>query len=61
MTTPIFATFTRDHSTTRPLLFDESNYSYWKCRMMIYLQSLDFKLWNVVSNKYSPPSTDFNI
>ena len=29
--------------------------------MMIYLQSLNFELWNVVNNKYSPSSTDFSI
>ena len=29
--------------------------------MMIYLQSLNFELWNVVNNKYFLPSTDFNI
>jgi len=36
-------------SSSRPPYFDGSNYGYWKIRMMIYLKSIDYKLWfNVI-------------
>ena len=33
---------------TIPLLFDGTNYAYWKVRMRAFLQSLDEKVWQVV-------------
>ncbi|GAV75335.1 LOW QUALITY PROTEIN: zf-CCHC domain-containing protein/DUF4219 domain-containing protein/UBN2 domain-containing protein, partial [Cephalotus follicularis] len=30
--------------------FDENNYSFWKTRMTIFLQSLDYQLWHIVVN-----------
>ena len=42
-------------STSRPPYFDGSNYGYWKIRMKIYLQSIDYSLWlNVVKGPYVP-------
>ncbi|GAV58409.1 zf-CCHC domain-containing protein/DUF4219 domain-containing protein/UBN2 domain-containing protein [Cephalotus follicularis] len=37
-------------STTRPLFFDGNNYSFWKTRMTIFLQSLDYQLWHIIVN-----------
>ena len=37
-------------STNRPPFFDGNNYSYWKCRMIIYLKSINFELWDIVIN-----------
>ena len=31
-----------------PLLFDGTNYAYWKVRMRAFLQSLDEKVWQAV-------------
>ena len=38
-----------DISTSRPPYFDGSNYAYWKARMKIYLQSIDYNLWLIVA------------
>lgn len=35
------------HSTTTPLIFDGSNYAYWKRRMRTFLISCNFDLWEV--------------
>ncbi|VFQ86435.1 unnamed protein product [Cuscuta campestris] len=37
-------------STSRPPLFDGTNYSYWKERMRIYIRSTNFLLWLVIKN-----------
>ncbi|GAV69617.1 LOW QUALITY PROTEIN: zf-CCHC domain-containing protein/DUF4219 domain-containing protein/UBN2 domain-containing protein, partial [Cephalotus follicularis] len=37
-------------SITRPPFFDGNNYSFWKTRMTIFLQSLDYQLWHIVVN-----------
>ncbi|VFQ94484.1 unnamed protein product [Cuscuta campestris] len=37
-------------STSRPPLFDGTNYSYWKERMRIYIRSTNFQLWLVIKN-----------
>ncbi|KAL5561894.1 hypothetical protein UlMin_031641 [Ulmus minor] len=36
------------NSTTRPPLFNGNNYGYWKARMTIFLQSMDYELWDVI-------------
>ncbi|VFQ95833.1 unnamed protein product [Cuscuta campestris] len=37
-------------STSRPPLFDGTNYTYWKERMRIYIRSTNFQLWLVIKN-----------
>ncbi|GAV87378.1 zf-CCHC domain-containing protein/DUF4219 domain-containing protein, partial [Cephalotus follicularis] len=37
-------------SISRPPLFDGINYSFWKTRMTIFLQSLDYQLWHIIVN-----------
>ena len=37
-------------STSRPPFFDGDDYAYWKARMTIYLQSIDFDLWLSIEN-----------
>ncbi|GAV68755.1 zf-CCHC domain-containing protein/DUF4219 domain-containing protein, partial [Cephalotus follicularis] len=37
-------------SITRPPFFDGNNYSFWKTRMTIFLQSLDYQLWHIIVN-----------
>ncbi|VFQ69289.1 unnamed protein product [Cuscuta campestris] len=36
--------------TSRPPLFDGTNYSYWKERMRIYIHSTNFQLWLMIKN-----------
>ena len=43
----------------RPPFFTGSNYGYWKCRMMIFLQAIDILVWKIVESPYVPPSADF--
>ena len=47
--------FCEGESTSRPPYFDETNYTYWKARMKIYLQSIDYELWlNVSKSPFIP-------
>ena len=34
----------------RPPFFYGNNYNYWKCRMQIYLKSINLDLWDIVIN-----------
>ena len=36
------------NSATRPPLFNGNNYGYWKVRMIIFLQSMEYELWEVI-------------
>ena len=38
----------RGQSLIIPLLFDGTNYAYWKVYMRVFLQSLDEKVWQAV-------------
>ena len=38
----------RGQSLIIPLLFDGTNYAYWKVRMKALFQSLDEKVWQAV-------------
>ena len=38
-----------------PLLFDGTNYAYWKVRMRDFLQSLDVKVWQAVEIGWTKP------
>lgn len=51
------------NSITSNLLLNDSNYNYQKTRMMIYLQSVDYNLWDVVVKRPDVPkrTTDSNI
>ncbi|VFQ65948.1 unnamed protein product [Cuscuta campestris] len=42
-------------STTRPPLFDGTNYTYWKERMRIFIQSNNFLLWRIIKNGEEVP------
>ena len=37
------------------LLFNGTNYAYWKVRMRVFLQSLDEKVWQVVELGWTKP------
>ena len=38
-----------------PLLFDGTNYAYWKVHMKVFLQSLDEKVWQAVKIGWTKP------
>ncbi|VFQ96713.1 unnamed protein product [Cuscuta campestris] len=46
----LYARIGEGQSTSRPPLFDGTNYSYWKERMRIYIRSTNFQLWLVIKN-----------
>ena len=53
----------RGQSLIIPLLFDGTNYTYWKVRMKAFLQSLDEKVWQAVEIGWTKPKespTDWN-
>jgi len=43
-------------ASIRPLIFDGSNFVYWKVRITTYLQSLGTKVWDIVEIGYTFPS-----
>ncbi|KAH9716423.1 hypothetical protein KPL71_021459 [Citrus sinensis] len=51
------STFREGQSTTRPPFFDGNDYAYWKTRMRIYLQALDYEIWEVVCDGLFLPLT----
>ncbi|GMI86622.1 hypothetical protein HRI_002331500 [Hibiscus trionum] len=38
------------HSVDKPSFFDETNYAYWKTRMMFFFKSKDYKLWDIIED-----------
>ena len=45
----------REQSLIIALLFDGTNYAYWKVRMRAFLQSLDEKVWQAVEIGWTKP------
>ena len=45
----------RGQSLIIPLLFDGTNYAYWKVRMRAFLHSLDEKVWQAVEIGWIKP------
>ena len=45
----------RGQSLIIPLLFDGTNYAYWKIRMRAFLQSLDENVWQAVEIYWTKP------
>lgn len=44
-------------SLTRAPLFDGTDYIFWKVKMEAFIHSLDVRMWEVVANKYTIPSS----
>ncbi|VFQ69271.1 unnamed protein product [Cuscuta campestris] len=51
----LYARIGEGQSTSRPPLFDGTNYTYWKERMRIYIRSTNFQLWLVIKNGEETP------
>ncbi|KAH9724758.1 hypothetical protein KPL70_007612 [Citrus sinensis] len=49
--------FREGQSTIRPPFFDGNDYPYWNTRMRIYLQALDYEIWEVVCDDPFMPLT----
>ena len=47
-TTTVAYTLTEGQSNNRPPFFNGKNYSYWKERIRIFIQSIDYNLWKIV-------------
>lgn len=47
-------------SINRPPLFNGINYNYWKNRMKIYVQSVDYELWRIIMNGPKIPTKRIN-
>ncbi|KAH9780838.1 hypothetical protein KPL71_008242 [Citrus sinensis] len=58
MATQNDSTFREGQSTTRPPYFDGNDYPYWKTRMRIYLQALDYEIWEIVNDGPFMPLTE---
>jgi len=41
-------TFAEGHSSNRPPLFNGNHYTYWKNRMRIFIQALDYEAWKII-------------
>lgn len=50
-------TFRKGQSTTRPPFFDENDYPYWKTKMRVYLQALDYEIQEVDCGGLFMPTT----
>ena len=57
MATQYDSTFREGQSTIRPPYFDGNDYPYWKTRMRIYLQALDYEIWEIVNDGPFMPLT----
>ncbi|GAV68999.1 DUF4219 domain-containing protein/UBN2 domain-containing protein [Cephalotus follicularis] len=42
---------------SKPPFFDGNNYSHWKAKMTIFIQSLDYNLWDIVMDGPNIPTT----
>ncbi|KAI0502597.1 hypothetical protein KFK09_017551 [Dendrobium nobile] len=51
---------TEGYSITRPPLFDNLPFEFWKTRMLTFLQSTDYRMWMLIQEGYSPPSHEIN-
>ncbi|VFR02633.1 unnamed protein product [Cuscuta campestris] len=51
----LYAGIGEGQSTSRPPLFDGTNYTYWKEWMGIYIRSTNFQLWLVIKNGEETP------
>ena len=47
-------------SSSRPPLFNGTNYGTWRLKMKIFIQSQNRRLWKSIVNGYTPPTTKVN-
>ena len=44
----------------KPPQFDGTNFAYWKAWLSIFLKSIDYVVWNMVQEEYTPPTTNYD-
>ena len=44
------------YSITRPPLFDEISFDFWKIRMKTFIQAIDYRMWLMVESGYNDPT-----
>ena len=44
-------------SSNRAPLFDGTHHAYWILRMHIYIYTMGFDIWEVITNGYTTPTT----
>ena len=54
--TPTYNPYGEGHSTNRPPLFNESDFVYWKARIRVYFQVIDFDLQHIMTNGPHTPT-----
>ena len=60
MTIHMNTSLVEGQSSSRPSLFNGTNYYYWKARMRIYIQAIDFQLWRVIIKETHTPIIKVN-
>ena len=50
MATQFGPSLNEGQSTNRTPLFNGVNYTYWKARIKIFIQALDYNMWSVIIN-----------
>lgn len=45
----------RGNFVSRPPCFDGSNYAHWKARMEIFLNSMDWAIWDIIEMGWTTP------
>ena len=48
----------QDASINRPHLFCGLSYQLWKVRIKFFVESIDRKIWNVITNSYLMPISE---
>ena len=56
MATQVGTSLAEGQSTNRPPLFNGSNYTYWKARMKIFIQALNYDMWSIIVNGPHTPT-----
>ena len=56
MATQVGTSLAEGQSTKRSSLFNGSNYTYWKARMKIFIQALDYDMWSIIVNGPHTPT-----
>ena len=61
MVTQNDSTFREGQPTIRPPLFNGNDYPYLKTRIIIYLQAVDYEIWEIVCNGPFMPMTKIEV
>ena len=56
MATQAGTSLTEGQFKNRPPFFNGSNYTYWKARIKIFIQALDYDMWSIIVNGPHTPT-----